>query len=117
MSKSLVYIEHVHGNVQKGSQVALSAAKKLGGEVTALVLGKGIGEVAAQAAYAFLFVVLFVWQNEVAAVLSVLADKEVMFLWNLSFLSGEVVQLREEGIPAYFESGWNWLQMWSHCTD
>ena len=50
MSKSLVYIEHVHGNVQKGSLVALSAAKKLGGEVTALVLGKGIGEVATQAA-------------------------------------------------------------------
>ena len=50
MSKSLVYIEHVHGNVQKGSLVALSAAKKLGGDVTALVVGKGIGEVAAQAA-------------------------------------------------------------------
>ena len=50
MSKSLIYIEHAHGKIQKGSQVALAAANELGGEVIALVAGQGIDAVAAQAA-------------------------------------------------------------------
>ncbi|HAC80393.1 MAG TPA: electron transfer flavoprotein subunit alpha, partial [Deltaproteobacteria bacterium] len=49
MSKVLVYIEHAHGKVPKASAVAVAAAAKMGGDVVALVLGKGIDEVAAQA--------------------------------------------------------------------
>jgi electron transfer flavoprotein alpha subunit len=49
MSKVLVYIEHAHGKVPKASAVAVAAATKMGGDVVALVLGKGIDEVAAQA--------------------------------------------------------------------
>ena len=50
MSKVLVYIEHAHGKIPKASAVAVAAASKVGGEVVALVLGKGIDEVAAHAA-------------------------------------------------------------------
>ncbi len=50
MSKSLIYIEHAHGNVQKASQVALAAANKAGGDVVALVLGQGVDAVAGKAA-------------------------------------------------------------------
>jgi len=50
MSKVLVYIEHAHGKVPKASAVAVAAADKVGGEIIALVLGKGIDEVATQAA-------------------------------------------------------------------
>ncbi|MEO2169957.1 MAG: electron transfer flavoprotein subunit alpha/FixB family protein, partial [bacterium] len=50
MSKVLVYIEHAHGKLPKASAVAVTAAQKAGDEVVALVLGKGIGEVATAAA-------------------------------------------------------------------
>lgn len=50
MSKILVYIEHAHGKIPKASAVAVSAAKELGGDLVAVVLGKGIGEVATAAA-------------------------------------------------------------------
>ncbi|MFP6664473.1 MAG: electron transfer flavoprotein subunit alpha/FixB family protein [Deltaproteobacteria bacterium] len=50
MSKVLVYIEHAHGKLPKASAVAVTAAQKAGDEVIALVLGKGIGEVATLAA-------------------------------------------------------------------
>jgi electron transfer flavoprotein alpha subunit len=50
MSKTLVYIEHSHGKVQKASQVALAAAAKVGGETVGLVLGQGVDAVAAEAA-------------------------------------------------------------------
>ena len=42
MSKVLVYIEHSHGKLPKASAIAVTAASKLGDEVVALVMGKGI---------------------------------------------------------------------------
>lgn len=50
MSKVLVYIEHAHGKIPKASAVAIAGAIKLADEVIALVLGKGIDQVATQAA-------------------------------------------------------------------
>lgn len=50
MSKVLVYIEHSHGKLPKASAVAVAAASKLGDEVVALVMGKGIDDVASEAA-------------------------------------------------------------------
>ena len=49
MSKNLVFIEHAHGKVQKASAVALAAASKIGGDTVALVLGKGVDAIAAEA--------------------------------------------------------------------
>lgn len=46
---NLVYIEHAHGKVQKASAVALAAANAAGGDTTAVVLGKGVDGVAAEA--------------------------------------------------------------------
>ena len=46
---NLVYIEHAHGKVQKASAVALAAANKAGGDAIAVVLGKGVDAVAAEA--------------------------------------------------------------------
>ncbi|MBM4265313.1 MAG: electron transfer flavoprotein subunit alpha/FixB family protein [Deltaproteobacteria bacterium] len=50
MSKTLIYIEHAHGKMQKASAVAVAAAKAAGGDLTAVVLGKGVDTVAAEAA-------------------------------------------------------------------
>ena len=49
MSKNLVFIEHAHGKVQKASAIALAAASKIGGDTVALVLGKGVDAIAAEA--------------------------------------------------------------------
>ncbi|MEW6267969.1 MAG: electron transfer flavoprotein subunit alpha/FixB family protein [Thermodesulfobacteriota bacterium] len=52
MATVLVYIEHAHGKLLKSSLVAVraaqEAAKKAGGDVTALVLGQGIDAIASE---------------------------------------------------------------------
>ena len=53
MGKTLIFIEHSHGKLQKSSQVAVSAGLKAGnaaGDTIALVLGKGIDAIADGAA-------------------------------------------------------------------
>jgi electron transfer flavoprotein alpha subunit len=37
--KTLVYLEHVNGNLESGSLSALTAASQLGGEVTGILVG------------------------------------------------------------------------------
>ncbi len=45
----LVFLEHHEGELLKPSLGVLSKAAELGGEVTGVVLGSGVGDVAAQA--------------------------------------------------------------------
>ena len=46
---TLVFLEHHEGAIQKGSLGVLSRAVALGGEVRGVVVGSGVGEVAASA--------------------------------------------------------------------
>lgn len=46
MATHLVVAEHLDGKISKASLAAVTAAKKVGGDVHGLVLGKGVGDVA-----------------------------------------------------------------------
>jgi electron transfer flavoprotein alpha subunit len=49
VKRTLVFLEHHDGELQKGSLGVLTKAGSLGGEVAGVVLGSGVGEVAPQA--------------------------------------------------------------------
>ncbi|MCW2965870.1 MAG: Electron transfer flavoprotein alpha subunit [Actinomycetia bacterium] len=49
MAKTLVFLEHHDGAIQKGALGVLSKAAQIGGEVAGVVIGSGVGSVAEQA--------------------------------------------------------------------
>ena len=49
MAKTLVFLEHHDGAIQKGALGVLSKATQVGGEVAGVLIGSGIGAVAEQA--------------------------------------------------------------------
>ncbi|HEY8647250.1 MAG TPA: hypothetical protein VIL77_15375, partial [Gaiellaceae bacterium] len=49
MAKTLVFLEHHDGAIQKGALGVLSKAAKVGGEVAGVVIGSGVKPVAEQA--------------------------------------------------------------------
>jgi electron transfer flavoprotein alpha subunit len=49
MAKTLVFLEHHDGAIQKGALGVLSKAVQVGGEVAGVLIGSGVGPVAAQA--------------------------------------------------------------------
>ena len=49
MAKTLVFLEHHDGAIQKGALGVLSKAAQVGGDLAGVVIGSGVGTVAEQA--------------------------------------------------------------------
>ena len=111
---TLVFLEHHDGAIQKGSLGVLAKAAQLGGDVAGVVLGSGVGDLAAQAGEhgaATLYVVddpaleAPLPQPRVDALAAVVRDKGIEnVLFAQSVLAADVAA----GLAARLDAGLNW---------